>query len=276
LKNIFFSLDKWIHGKMGYSLKIMPHTRDMLLKDYGHNLGYPLEGEANECIKKIRAYTMLPYLRLLVLYQQAVFCEKHQIKGSFVECGVWKGGAVGLMALVNSRYGRERRTIHLFDAFDDICQPDASVDGEEAIQSVKRLAGADTETRGELKPIKGIYDSFGGCGSLEENKRLLEEIVGYDSEYLRYHKGWFQDTLPQSASEIEDISILRLDGDWYASIKVCLDYLYSKVVKGGFVIVDDYGYLDGCRKAVDEFLEKNNITVYLNCVDSGCVYWIKP
>ena len=62
-----------------------------------------------------------------------------------------------------------------------------------------------------------------------------------------YHKGWFQETLPGVTKEIKQIAILRLDGDFYASTKVCLDFLYEKVVSGGFIIVDDYGTREGCR-----------------------------
>ena len=85
-----------------------------------------------------------------------------------------------------------------------------------------------------------------------------------------------QDTLPRDSSRIESIAILRLDGDWYASTKVCLDHLYDKVVSGGFVIVDDYGYYEGCKKAVDEFIEERGLEVFLSQVDSGCVYWTRP
>jgi len=245
------------------------------LSDVNRKLGYYLEEEANENILKVRAYTMLPYVRLVTLYQQAVHCEKSGIQGSFVECGVWKGGAIGLMALANIRHGKVPRHIHLFDAFDDICEPDAKIDGEKALNEVKLYAGIDSEMSGRLKPIKGIYNAFGGYGSLEENKRLLEEVIEYDPDYLHYHKGWFQNNLPKDASEIESIAILRLDADWYASTQVCLDYLYDKVTQNGFVIVDDYGYYEGCQKAVDEFIEKRNLKVFLNHVDYGCIYWIK-
>lgn len=218
---------------------------------------------------------MLTYVRLVTLYQQAVRCEKYGIQGSFIECGVWKGGAVGLMALANIRYGKERRHLHLFDAFDDICEPDVKVDGERALTDVRRYGGVEAGMSGALKPIRGIYDAFGGYGSLEENRRLMEELIGYDADYLHYHKGWFQDSLPEASSQIGDIAILRLDGDWYASTKVCLDYLYDKVVFGGFIIIDDYGHYEGCKKAVDQFIERRKLKVFLNHVDYTCKYWIK-
>jgi len=74
---------------------------------------------------------------------------------------------------------------------------------------------------------------------------------------------------------IDNISILRLDGDWYESTKVCLDNLYDKVVDGGFIIIDDYGCYEGYKKAVDEFLRVRNINVFINYSSPACRYWIK-
>ncbi len=235
--------------------------------------GYDLEGEAEDYIGIVRPYTMLPKKRLISLYQQVVFCEQRYIAGCFVECGVWKGGAVALMALANLKYSPSPRNIHLFDAFQEICEPDATVDGERAVREVKKWANGGSS--GKLESIQGVYDSFGGPGSLDENRKLLETIVGYDPQFLKYHKGWFQETLPRDADSIGDIAILRLDGDWYASTKICLEYLYDKVVPGGFVIIDDYGTYEGCRKAVDEFLREKGLSVYLNHIDAEAKYWIK-
>lgn len=235
--------------------------------------GYDLEDEAEEFIDKVRPYTMLPKKRLISLYQQVVFCEQRSIAGCFIECGVWKGGAVALMALANLKYSPVPRVIHLFDAFREICEPDASVDGDRAVSEVKKWANGDST--GKLEPIQGVYDSFGGPGSLDDNRELLEKIVGYDPAFLKYHKGWFQETLPHDFGGIGDIAILRLDGDWYASTKICLEYLYDKVVPGGFIIIDDYGTYEGCRKAVDEFLREKGISVYLNHIDAEAKYWIK-
>lgn len=267
-------------NNMGYELrktrKASSEQGISFLSDVNLHLGYYLEEEANENVLKVRAYTMLPYVRLVTLYQQAVHCEKAGIQGSFVECGVWKGGAVALMALANMNHGKGPRHIHLFDAFDDICEPDANIDGERALGDARRYTGIDSRMSGTLKPVKGFYDAFGGHGELGENKRLLENVINYNPDYLHYHKGWFQDTLPEDSSQITDIAILRLDADWYASTKVCLDYLYDKVVSGGFIIVDDYGYYEGCKKAVDAFIQGIKTRVFLNQVDHGCIYWIKP
>ena len=93
---------------------------------------------------------------------------------------------------------------------------------------------------------------------------MLEDVIGYDRDYLHYHPGFFQKTVPLASDTIGDIAILRLDGDWHASTKVCLEGLYRKVVPGGFIIIDDYGEYAGCRKAVSEFMEEAGIKAYLN------------
>jgi len=236
---------------------------------------YDREAEAEGEIRKVRPYTMIPRERLIALYNTVAHLEINEVPGSYVECGVWKGGSVGLMALANLRYGKERRHVHLFDSFEEICEPDASVDGDRAVREVRKWT-KNGGISGKLVPLKGVYDTFGGLGTIEGNRDLLERMIGYDPAFLHYHKGWFQETLPMDAPSIGNIAILRLDGDWYASTKVCLEYLYNKVVSGGFVIIDDYGAYDGCKKAVDEFMQSRVIRAYLHHIDMECRYWVKP
>ena len=262
---------KSILKNMGYDLYRSDHF-DIRWPLYP--VGFDGEEEARVNIGKIRGRSMVAYSSLVSLWQQIQFCEENGIAGDYVECGVWKGGSIGLMALANQRYGSGRRPIHLFDAFDDICEPDPSVDGERALAEVEKFAERDRKSiSGQLTPVEGIYDHLGGPGQLEDVKRFLVQDIGYEPDHLIFHKGWFQETLP--VADISQIAVLRLDGDWYASTKVCLDYLYDKVVPGGFVIIDDYGCYEGCRKAVDEFLAGRNENLFLNHVNKDCRYWIK-
>lgn len=183
------------------------------------------------------------------------------------------------MALANLRHGAERRCLHLFDSFQDLCEPDASVDGARALEQMRGLAKGEIGTSGALRPMRGVYDAFGGPGTLEGNRQLLERTIGYDAGHIRYHVGWFQDTVPRAAGEIGDIAILRLDGDWYHSTVVCLEHLYPRVVRGGFVIIDDYRYYAGCTKAVEEYLRQHGIPAFLLPEEPGVKYhafWIKP
>lgn len=235
----------------------------------------PFEASFQQAAERVRPYTMLSQARLYSLFRQAVYCEENGITGAFVECGVWKGGAVALMAMANLTYGKTRRDIHLFDAFDNICEPDQAVDGERAVAETQKWAKKGN-ANGRLVPLDGFYDQFGGAGTLEGNRELLENNVGYEAVRLHFHKGWFQDTLPADAKDIDKIAILRIDGDWYASTKVCLDFLFEKVVRGGFIIIDDYGAYEGCRKAVDEFFAARNLHLFMNQIDNEAIYFIVP
>jgi hypothetical protein len=222
-----------------------------------------------EIKKSIFENTMLNESRLVNIVTTTDYLVNNNIRGVFVECGVWKGGSVALMAYSLKKLS-QLRDIHLFDCFDDICEPNAEVDGEKAV----REAGGASFAKGNLTPVKGIYNNKGGSGNEIKVKSLLVENIGYDSNHVIIHKGWFQDTIPNDES-INEIALLRLDGDWYESTKVCLENLYDKVVPGGAIIVDDYGCYEGCKKAVDEFLEMENISPFLIKVDDECIYWIK-
>lgn len=239
--------------------------------------GYDHGREGKEVISLVRENTMMSPLNLLTLFEQVVYCEKKGIDGAYVECGVWKGGAVGIMAKANLMYGTTRRDLHLFDAFDDICAPDAELDGERAVNDMAKHTHLKNKEDmvGQLEAVKGAYDGLGGHGTIDACKSLLETRLKYPAELTHYHKGWFQDTIPADHHEIDKIAILRLDGDWYASIKICLDYLYDKVVPGGLVVIDDYGYYNGCTKAVDEFLESRNIRTFLSYAVVGSRYFVK-
>jgi hypothetical protein len=233
------------------------------------------DDECARMIRIVRSHTMVAQEGLVSLYDQVRFCETQSVPGDFVECGVWKGGAVGLMALVNLQYGSERRDLHLFDSFQEICEPDERVDGQRAVDETRRWAKSGGTT-GDLTPLKGFYDHRGGPGTVAECKELLEERLGYDPVYLHYHQGWFQEALPAARESIERIAILRIDADWHASTKVCLDHLFAKVVSGGFVIIDDYGAYEGCRKAVDGFIRGYPKPLYLNSVNKDIRYIIVP
>jgi O-methyltransferase len=218
---------------------------------------------------------MLPNVRLVSLYDQVRHCEQMCMEGSIVECGVWKGGAIGLIALALKQSAEQKiRHLHLFDSFTDICAPDPLVDGQLAIDEL----GQDSKSRPNppLQPVIGAYDSVGGHGTMIECKDLIETRIGYPSSHVHFHVGWFQDTVPAASCEIGPIALLRLDGDWYASTKVCLDHLYEHVVAGGFVIIDDYGTYEGCRKAVDEFIAQQSISAFMHRVDASCYYFQKP
>lgn len=240
------------------------------------NLRLEFEEEAFEAIQVVKKNTMLTYEPLVSLYEQVVYCERNNIVGAFVECGTWKGGAIGLMALANLKHGKQKRHLHLFDSFEEICQGDEEHDDSSIVKETLRISKVNASGKQPLKALKGVYDQWGGPGTLEINRSLLEQTIGYSTEYLHYHKGWFQDTVPLSPKEIKQIALLRLDGDWYESTKVCLEHLYPMLSDGGVVVIDDYGYNIGCHNAVHEYFTLQKIHPLLSYVNKSCRYFIKP
>lgn len=209
-------------------------------------------------IVRVLPNTMVPPARLMNAYDSMRFLEQHAIEGHVAECGVWEGGCIGLMACASRRSGGAR-TFHLFDSFQGLPAPstqDANVTGEKTA---------------ELTPIGAAV------ASREKAEELFYDVLRVDHERVVFHEGWFQDTVPIAARSIPSLAVLRVDGDWYESTKVCLKGLYDLVVEGGFVIVDDYGCFVGCRAAVDEFLAERGIDPkVLVPIDHEGVYFRKP
>jgi len=90
---------------------------------------------------------------------------------------------------------------------------------------------------------------------------------------VEFIEGWFSDTLPLLLNR--KFAVIRLDGDLYDSTMTSLNCLYPNLASGGFCIIDDYGAVEGCRKAVEDFRIRNNITSRLNFIDWSGVWWRK-
>jgi O-methyltransferase len=70
--------------------------------------------------------------------------------------------------------------------------------------------------------------------------------------------GFFENSFPNF--DPPKIAILRLDADWYASTKLCLEKFWEHVMPGGLILIDDYYTWDGCSRAVHEFLSEVEAT----------------
>ena len=80
-------------------------------------------------------------------------------------------------------------------------------------------------------------------------------------------KGKVEDTIPLQLPT-KSISLLRLDTDWYESTKHELIHLYPLLNTNGVLIIDDYGHWEGCRKAVDEYVSSNKLSILFNRIDN--------
>jgi hypothetical protein len=209
-----------------------------------------------ETVQKVLGRTMVSKLGVLATYD-IVYQASKKVDGAFVECGVARGGCSAVMAMISRNEGKNRIT-WMFDSYEGL-PPQTDKDG---IQK---------PIRHKNKKANDLAEGY--ClGTYEDVRRWFVKLELLSR--IRMVKGWFQDTLPLWKEKIGDIAVLRLDGDWYESTKCCLGSLYPYVVKGGYIIIDDY-QLIGCKKAVDEFMEKLAIKPKMSYDNNGRSYFRK-
>ena len=206
-------------------------------------------------LERIRPYTMVATESLMDLALQVEHVLAHDIPGDFVECGVWRGGASFLMAELLRSAGVQNRKVWLFDSFDGL-PPPTTIDGPAAIDYAERTDSP---------------SYFDNCrASLDQVQQAAAEL-GLAS-YTEFVKGWFDETLPAHRARIGPIALLRIDCDWYSSVRCCLDNLYDQVSKRGFVVLDDYYTWDGCAAAVHEFLGRRGLPNRIESSPSDGIY----
>jgi O-methyltransferase len=198
------------------------------------------------------AETMIGLKRLDNLHDCITDVLRRRVPGDFIEAGAWRGGATIFMRAALLAYDENRRNVWVADSFQGVAKPDP------------KLFPADARdehwTHGELVvPLDEVKENFAKYALLDERVKFLP--------------GWFKDTLPNAP--IQQLAILRIDADLYESTMEALNHLYPKLSIGGYVIVDDYGAIAACRKAVEDFRVGKGIREELKHIDWTGVFWEK-
>lgn len=207
-----------------------------------------------QVVSKVQPYTMTSPERIYGLIEAVKYITKHQISGDIVECGVWKGGSMLAVAETLLQIGDSTRKLFLYDTFEGMPPPtkdDVSYNDEAA----QALLDQDAD-----KASSNVW----AYSTLETVQRTMS-LSTYPSQNISYVRGKVEDTIPGTIPE--QIALLRLDTDWYESTRHEMIHLFPRLVKGGVLIIDDYGFWKGARKAIDEYLEENNIQLLLNRLD---------
>ncbi len=196
------------------------------------------------------AHTMIGFKRL----DNLQFCVEDvlakDIPGDLIETGVWRGGATIFMRAILRVYGVQNRSVWVADSFEGLPPPNPEkypADTGDTLYAYKELA----------KSLDQVQANFARYGLLDEHVRFL--------------KGWFKETLP--GAPIEQLAVLRLDGDMYKSTMDALVSLYPKLSSGGYLIVDDYGAIPSCRQAVHDYRAAQGIQDEIMPIDWTGVYW---
>jgi tetratricopeptide (TPR) repeat protein len=211
--------------------------------------------EFYELLNSIRPYSMLPEERLYRVFALARQVAQSPLSGNFVECGVAGGGSSAMMAALMRRYRKTPGTLFACDSFSGMPDPTEH-------DTVSGQAANDTGW------------GAGTCAAPDDSVREISAKLGCSS-IVKPVKGYFENTLPPAKAEIGKIALLHADCDWYSSLMTIFNELYDQVEPGGVIILDDYGYWEGIKKATDEFFAKRGINPTVQDL-GGSAWFQKP
>jgi O-methyltransferase len=201
----------------------------------------------------VRRFTRTGPERIQALLAATRYVVRARIPGDMVECGVWLGGSMMVVARTLRRMKELARNLHLFDTFTGMSSAtmkDRDFRGNEATRLMARA--------------RGSCDDIWAIAPLETVQKNMDS-TGYPSERIHYHVGRVEDTLPGRAPE--KVALLRLDTDWYGSTRHEMEHLFPRLAPGGVLIVDDYGHWEGAKRAVDEYIDSHGLKILLNRID---------
>tara|TARA_B110001450_G_C17468879_1_gene419317 strand:- start:8 stop:763 length:756 start_codon:yes stop_codon:yes gene_type:complete len=207
-------------------------------------------------------YSMTSDLRRAALLKSFNYIKDNKIDGDFVECGVWQGGNIMSLSHLNTAHKTNKKT-YGYDTFMGMSKPTThdikAQDGTIAINKFNKFKDNDEFSNWDKCTIEKVVENF--------TKHNL------DMTSLKLIKGKVEDTLLDKNNLPREISLLRLDTDFYESTKIELEILYPLLSKNGVLIIDDYGTWQGAKKAVDEYFKDEK--VWLHFVDRDCRLMIK-
>lgn len=221
------------------------------------------EPQFREIYERCKPFTMTSIERLYSLYKSVQYVAAAEIPGDLVECGVWRGGSCMLMAAALLSLGKLDRRILMFDTFEGHPAPDPERDID--------LWGNRAYEEWRSQTHEGAVQSWG--------RAPLDEVIsnlhstGYPCALLRFVKGMVEDTAPRNVPQ--QLALLRLDTDWYASTRAALLHFYPRLVSGGVLIIDDYGHYRGQRQAVDEYFGATGELLLFHRIDYSCRIAVK-
>jgi hypothetical protein len=233
-----------------------PHSKT-IQKTVQEMIQYPPDFDADtvELCRAVAPFTMTSKYAVYALRLAVRHLVHSRIPGDIVECGVWKGGSMMAVARTLLQLNSTERKLHLFDTFDQMSEPtevDRTVTGQTAAEILALLA-----------PEPGKPWT---CCTMEEARANVLS-TGYPAGNVALIKGKVEETIPAAAPA--EIALLRLDTDWFESTDHELKHLYPRLSRGGILIVDDYGYWQGARKAVDQYIAENQLQLLLTRVDDS-------
>jgi asparagine synthase (glutamine-hydrolysing) len=176
---------------------------------------------------------------LLDLHNAVVDLENRAVPGALIECGCALGGSSIILAHAKAK----ARALFVYDVFGMI-PPPGEEDGQKAQDRYMVIQS------GESEGLNG-KEYYGYVPGLIERVRASFEGFDFspDENNVEFIQGLYEETLDIK----QPVALAHIDCDWYDSVKFCLAMIVPHLVVGGILVIDDYHYYDGCKKAVDEY-----------------------
>ncbi len=184
-----------------------------------------------ECYRRIQNYTMVDRFRLWELWDSVR--QLTRVKGDILEVGTWRGGS-GVLMGVAARLSGHTEPVWLCDTF----------------TGIPRSSERDPNYKG---------GEHSDCSA--DNVRKLAKTMNTSVSLL---EGIYPDVTGEKGPQV--IKLAHIDVDVYESVKKVFEYIWPRMVPGGMVLFDDYGFMgaDGVRQYVDETIKFNAATVVYN------------
>ena len=191
----------------------------------------------------------------MALCEAVRYIERAGVQGSIVECGVWRGGSMMAAALTLIDLNAADRDLFLYDTFTEFPEPeDRDQLAWSAVEPEEMYRRITTDEMFDHLPVEQVV--------------AVLEGTGYPAARVHAIQGLVEATIPDQAPD--QISLCRLDTDWYRSTLHELEYLFPRIAPGGVLIIDDYGEFLGAREAVDEYFADGRETQLLHRIDASC------
>ena len=226
----------------------------------------------HDLFAKYKDDTMVPPMDAYYSFLAANYIGNNNIKGCVVECGVYRGGLTMIMAETIEKYSNNNldRKYYLLDTFLGMPEP-SKEDFKISLAINNSVQDVIQHTKNKyLTSLNNEGKSSWCLGEIEEVKKTINKSE-IDINKFFLIEGMVEQTLQNN--KIPDIAILRLDTDFYSSTIIELKTLYPKLVKGGVLIIDDYGVWNGATKATQEYFNffKTNFPLLVPLPRNGAI-----
>ena len=222
---------------MGYEVTKIPKTlaNYELVRPLATYSPWNKDESFQKVLSSINGFTLVDKYRCFELWKLVEQVSKLQ-KGSLIEIGVWRGGTGGMIATKALECGISER-VYLCDTFTGVVKAGAND------STYRNGEHADTS----IQLVEDLIFSRMNLNNVDLLQGIFPDQTGHKVENLQFR-------------------FCHIDVDVYQSAKDIVDWIWDKLVPGGIIVYDDYGFkgCDGISKQVEEQMMLKDRMIFHN------------